>query len=264
MIFAKKSLGQNFLKSEKALKQIVEEGKLSHNETVLEIGPGLGALTQKLIQKGVKVIAVEKDDALFSVLKEKFAEEIKKGNLTLIHEDIIKFDANFIKDNYKLIANIPYNITGRILEKFFSLSHKPTKIVVLVQKEVAQRIVAKDGKESVLSISVKVFGTPKYVDTVFAGSFVPAPKVDSAILAIDSISKKFFTDINEQLFFKVLKAGFSSKRKKLSSNLSIFAPKEEIEYFLKEMGVDPSIRPENITPQNWKIIAQKIISFGII
>jgi len=155
MILAKKSLGQNFLKSEKALSQIVEAGEIAPGETVLEIGPGLGALTEKLLLSGARVIAVEKDDNLFTRLKGKFKNELEEGRIALIHEDIMGFKIETLREKYKLIANIPYNITGAILEKFLSASHQPEKMVLVVQKEGEGRKVARDGKESIVKNSVK-------------------------------------------------------------------------------------------------------------
>ena len=249
-MYAKKSLGQHFLKSERALNAIVEAGNLNTNDTVLEIGPGTGALTQKLLATGVKVIAVEKDDALFELLQQKFAGK----NLELIHDDILNFQTSDLR-TYKLIANIPYNITGAILEKFLSVENQPKRIVLLVQKEVAQRIVARDEKESVLSISVKAYGTPRYVETVKAGSFAPSPSVDSAIISIENISKNFFSEFGEQDFFKLLKAGFKSKRKKLSSNLSSAVDKAKVLEAFKKLNLDPNIRAENVGIHLWKELA---------
>ncbi len=251
---AKKSLGQNFLKSSLALTKIIEAGEISPDDIILEIGPGKGALTKKLLERVYppnsrggqgKVIAVEKDHELIEILKVKFEKEIKSGTLVLVHEDILKFDINNYKlktINYKLIANIPYNITGAILKKFLTAEHQPERMVLLAQNEVAKRIVARDGKESILSISVKAYGTPKIIMKVPARYFSPAPKVDSAIIAITDISRKNFTsppaplqntilerggmriggsegEKLEEKFFEILRAGFAHKRKKLSSNL---------------------------------------------
>jgi len=153
---------------------------VSAQDTVLEIGPGKGALTQKLLQSGAKVIAVEKDRDLEAFLKDKFKDEIAKGQLVLYIKDI----RDFVKDNlpkepYKLVANIPYYISGEILRMFLTAHNKPVTITLLVQKEVAQRVV--DNRESLLSLSVKFFGTPKLIKKVPAQCFAPQPKVDSAI-----------------------------------------------------------------------------------
>lgn len=254
---AKKSLGQHFLKSERALKKIIEAGNISPGETVLEIGPGTGTLTEKLLEAGAKVIAVEKDDELFAALSKKYSE------LELIHDDILNFKLEI--ENYKLIANIPYNITGAILEKFLSAEHQPELMVLLVQKEVARRIIAQDGKGSILSISVKAYGTPRYVETVLAGSFVPAPKVDSAIIAIEDISKDFFnhgskaSTIPEKAFFQMLRAGFQSKRKKLSSNLSAVFGKERVKEAFRKLNLDDNLRAEDLATDDWKNLADFLL-----
>jgi len=263
---AKKSLGQNFLKSKRALSKIIEVGDIKPNDTVLEIGPGLGALTEKLLAclpagqaNSLQLIAVEKDDGLFEMLKEKFQKEINSGKLILIHDDILNFEATSYKlqtNSYKLIANIPYNLTGAIFKKFLETDSQPEKIALLVQKEVAERIVAKDGKESILSISIKAYGVPLYIETVKAGSFAPAPKVDSAIIEISAISKEFFANFSEETFFKTLKAGFQSKRKKLSSNLSNLYPKERVLSAFKELGLDENTRAEDIDANKWGEIVE--------
>lgn len=249
---AKKSLGQHFLKSDKALKSIVSAGEVSADDLVLEIGPGKGALTDWLLDSAGKVIAVEKDDELFANLKENYLDD----KLELVHADILEYEPP--KEPYKLIANIPYNITGAILEKFLSADNQPQLMVLLVQKEVAERIVERDGKGSVLSISVRAYGNPRYVELVKAGSFVPAPKVDSAIIAINAISKGFFDGFSEETFFKMLKAGFNSKRKKLSSNLAKIYPKIEVLEAIQALDLDGNIRAENLSLGDWKKLAQRL------
>jgi len=196
---AKKSLGQNFLKNKSVVKDIVRASDLKKEDVVLEIGPGKGILTIELLKSSSNVIAIEKDDDLYEYLKEKFSDEVRGEKLNLIHGDILKEELPEIK-NYKLIANIPYNITGQILKKFLSGKNQPKLIALLIQKEVAERIVAKDGKESILSMSVKAYGQPKFIKKVKAENFSPKPRVDSAILLIENISKDFFEDISEEKF----------------------------------------------------------------
>ncbi len=234
---AKKSLGQNFLKSEIALKKIAEVGEIKKDDVILEIGPGKGALTEKLLEQSNLVIAVEKDRELFEFLKTKFEKEILEKKLILINDDILKFDPLLISPlaggenipmtrkargvHYKIIANIPYNITGAILKKFLTIEAQPERMILMVQHEVAKRIVARDNKESILSISVKAYGEPKIIAKVDKRYFSPSPKVDSAIIAIKNISRKTFKEnnIDEERFWGIVKAGFAHKRKKLSSNL---------------------------------------------
>ena len=216
---AKKALGQNFLKSELALNKIIEAGEVDKEDVILEIGPGKGALTEKLLEQAGKVIAVEKDRELFEFLKDKFQQQIKSGSLVLVHDDILKFE--FREKIYKIIANIPYNITGAILKKFLTARNQPALMVLMIQLEVAQRILARGKEESILSISVKAYGEPKMVMKVGARYFSPPPKVDSAIVSIKGISRKFFEQnkLNEEDFWEIVKTGFAHKRKKLSSNL---------------------------------------------
>ncbi len=303
---AKKSLGQNFLKSEVALKKIVEAGEIRPGDIILEIGPGRGALTHKLLGTRGKVLAIEKDRELFEFLKIKFAKEITEKKLILINDDILKFNVrqnalertlgrggddgqrkfsaeNFrgesesVLRNYKLIANIPYNITGAILKKFLTAEHQPERMVLMVQQEVAKRIVARDGKESILSISVKAYGEPKIIMKVPARYFSPAPKVDSAIIVIKNISRKNFNspleeyplggggqiihpgasatpqDGNsfEEKFWEIVKSGFAHKRKKLSSNLKILKL-EKID-LSKELG---NKRAEDLSLLDWIALAK--------
>jgi 16S rRNA (adenine1518-N6/adenine1519-N6)-dimethyltransferase len=247
----KKSLGQNFLKSEAALKKIIETGEIKSGDTVLEIGPGKGALTKHLLESGCRLVAVEKDKELFNFLKEKFNKEIEENRLILINDDIIQFKiTDYELQNYKIIANIPYNITGAILKKFLTEINQPEKMVLLVQKEVAERIVARDKKESILSISVKAYGDPKIIMKVPARYFSPAPKVDSSILEIKNISRKVFEKnaINEEKFWKIVKKGFAHKRKKLSSNLKGIIPNDS--------PVVQEKRAEDLSLLDWIMIAK--------
>src|SRR3989344_7494795 len=190
-IKAKKSLGQNFLTSEKILRQIGEAGKLNLNDTVLEIGPGHGDLTKKLLEMAGKGIAIEKDDRLISSLKEKFSKEIDSGKFQLVHADILDFNPkDYQLDDYKIVANIPYYLTGAILRKFLEADNKPSLIVLTLQKEVVSRIIEEKG--SILSMSIRAFGQPSKIFNINKSYFKPVPKVDSAILLIDEISNQFF------------------------------------------------------------------------
>lgn len=230
----------------------------SPSDTVLEIGPGRGALTRALLESGARVIAVETDASLISVLAETFPDAITNRTLTLIHADIRTWDQKEVRRKpYKLVANIPYYITGEIVRMFLEAEHQPTSMTLLVQKEVAERMVARDGKESVLSLSVQAYGTPCYVGKVPARDFSPAPKVDSAIIHIRDISKTFFIDCTEKQFFTAIKAGFSSKRKKAVNNLSNLSDKKEVVSILSALGLTEA-RPETIHIKQWKKIAQAL------
>lgn len=256
-IRAKKSLGQHFLRSKKALLQIVESASITKNDIVLEIGPGEGVLTEQLLALASKVIAIEKDSELIPMLQEKFHSYIYDGQLEIIENDALNFDPTiltFYKDlNYKLVANIPYYITGAIIEKYLSADKQPTSMVLLMQKEVAERIIARDGKESILSIAVKVYGKPKIVAKVPPGAFTPPPTVDSAILLIENINRYFFSDINEKLFFEVLKFIFGKKRKQIGGTLADFLnDKGFARDILYKTNIDPKTRPEDINLNKWK------------
>ena len=252
-MYAKRSLGQNFLTSESAVDKIIDAGDVTADDIVLEVGPGKGMLTKKLLAFSDLVIAVEKDDTLFKLLQTKFKKEIENKKLKLIHGDILEFETNQLTaSSYKLVANIPYNITGVLIRKFLENNHQPECMVLTLQKEVAERIVSKDKKESILSLSVKAYGEPKYVQMVRAGSFSPAPKVDSAILLIENISKKFFDQFSEEKFFEILRAGFRSKRKKLSSNIGEIVEKSKVLKSFEELGLDPNLRAEDLDINGWK------------
>lgn len=292
---AKKSLGQNFLKSILALNKIVEAGEISENDVILEIGPGKGALTEKLLEKGCNVIAIEKDRDLIQVLQEKFQKEIENKRLFLIENDILELnlketESSFLSGPqfssltarpdhekklflfpYKIIANIPYNITGAILKKFLTEENQPERMVLMVQNEVAQRIVARDGKESILSVSVKAYGEPKIIMKVAKRYFSPAPKVDSAIILIKNISRKLFIEnnIDENLFWEVIHAGFAHKRKMLISNLKEFYVKQnsikgltenQIQWneIFKKNNINEKARAEELNISDWINILKDI------
>ncbi|MDB5264986.1 MAG: hypothetical protein JWN64_557 [Parcubacteria group bacterium] len=257
-MYAKKSLGQNFLMHAQTGERIVEAAKLPENATVLEIGPGTGMLTRALLKKAAKVIAIEADNELIPQLEETFAGEIKEGRLVLIQQDVRSFDPTSLAKPYVLVANIPYYITGEIIRQFLTASHKPTSMTLLVQKEVAVRI-ARSEKESLLSLSVKAYGTPKYAFTVPCGAFIPAPNVDSAVLSIQNISGDLFESSAEEVrFFAVLKAGFAHKRKLLARNLEILAPLEKIYLAFEEVGLMPKARAEDLSLAAWSALAKKI------
>lgn len=241
---AKKHLGQHFLTAPSVASDMVLAGEVHQNDTVIEIGPGTGMLTKELLNTGAHVIAIEKDEECIPKLQESFQTYIENGQFELIFGDIREFEVP--NTPYKLIANIPYYITGEIIRTFLEKDEKPQNMVLLVQKEVAERI-ARSEKESLLSLSVKAFGAPTYVKTVKAGSFHPKPKVDSAILSISNISGAFFDTITEEDFFAVLHQAFSQKRKQVGGTLKEIIP-------IENLPVDPKTRPEDITLSDWKKI----------
>lgn len=277
-MYAKKSLGQNFLKSDKAIRQIVEASKLEKGETVLEIGPGLGVLTRALLEQGAHVIAVEKDDRLIITLHEMFHNEISSQKLTIIHADILdlvekntmnKDFAKLLGSKYKLIANIPYYITGEIIQRFHTVPNQPETMVLMVQKEVAQRIVGlpipgvnkknEQGKESILSIAVKMYGIPKIISIVPRGAFSPAPNVDSAILAIYDI-KHFGKLEKEKEFFEILHASFAHKRKYMLSNIKTLpnSLQDKVINVLNSYDFNEKVRAEDVSISIWNSLAEKL------
>jgi 16S rRNA (adenine1518-N6/adenine1519-N6)-dimethyltransferase len=220
-MYAKKSLGQNFLMHARIAGRIALTSGVDKNSVALEIGPGTGMLTRELLKLVKKVIAIEADYELFEKLQADFANEITEGKLELVHGDIRAFTITSLPKGYALIANIPYYLTGEIFRMFLETENQPKSMTLLVQKEVADRIVARDKKESILSLSVKAYGTPKREFLVPRGAFKPAPNVDSAVLTIRDISRKNFSLRKEEdLFFKLLHAGFAHKRKFVRNNLS--------------------------------------------
>lgn len=250
---AKKYLGQNFLKSSLAVNTLCSSAELNGKDTVLEIGPGKGALTSKILERASRVIAIEKDNDLIEILNDKFKEDIESGKLKIINEDIMNINPKEIglsNGNYKVVANIPYNITGLIFKKFLSEETKPSIMSILVQKEVADRIATRDGKESILSLSVKVYGEPKYIMKVGKGSFSPSPKVDSAIILIKEISDKKLKGVDEKLFFEIIKLGFAHKRKILKKNLESLDNSLIDKYFI-DKNINPNIRAEDLPLPYW-------------
>ena len=259
MIGNKKSLGQHFLNSPQIIADIVNAGKVEKSDLVLEVGPGEGVLTRALLSTGAHVISVEKDDGLIPELQKRFAREIAIKQLDLVHADILDLELPHIASKpYKIVANIPYYITGQIIRMFLESDRQPESMTLLVQKEVAERVVAKDGKESLLSLSVKAFGTPKIVRLVEKEAFSPQPKVDSAVLNIENISKKNFPKVgpwgrgvDEKLFFGVLHAGFAHKRKMLLPNLSSLYKKDNLLKAFERCGLDPKCRAEELSFETW-------------
>ncbi len=256
-LFAKKSLGQNFLISPRITETIAHTADLKKGDCVLEIGPGKGMLTRELLKTGAHVIAVEKDDRLIPILLENFARETREGRFTLIHGDILEIDlSTVITEPYKVVANIPYYITGEIFRLFLSdIKNKPTAILLMVQKEIAQRL--KDTKESILSLSVKAYGSVSIVTHVSRGNFFPVPNVDSTVIHIHSIHDPFVNSDHEQRFFEIVKAGFAHKRKKLISNLNNVFEKEKIHTLFKENNIAENVRSEDIPLETWLLLAQK-------
>lgn len=271
----KKSLGQNFLRDPKILKKIVDFAQIEKTDTVVEVGPGEGTLTKLILEKVEKVIAIEKDERMVEFLNEKFKSEIESSKLQIIYGDALEIE-NLLKnakleiENYVLIGNIPYYITGALFKKALESENRPKSLTFVVQKEVAERIMARpshkatagkarDGKESILSISIKAYGEAYYGGIIKAGSFYPAPKVDSAIIAVREISVEKLKHINIQTFFHILKMGFAHKRKLLIRNLSRTGLDTlEMKEVFKKCGLSEKVRAEDLKVEDWLRLTKEL------
>lgn len=267
-IKAKKTLGQHFLRSKTALGQIMVASSLSAQDTVLEIGPGEGVLTEELLASGARVIAVETDERCILALQERFKGEITEGRFMLIAGDIRNadmeeklFQTKYLgKDSYKLVANIPYYITGMLFRLFLEHFRQPSLVVFLVQKEVADEIVARDGKEGILSLSVKIYGDPRIVAKVKKEAFSPPPKVDSAIIAIENISRERQGALSDEEYFRVVKAGLHARRKMLLGNLAheLDLSRAVLTNIFSMLEVPTSVRGEDLEFGKWVSLAREI------
>lgn len=261
-MYAKKSLGQNFLISPRIVEAIVQTGELKEGEIVVEIGPGKGTLTKMLLETGAHIKAIEKDDRLIPILKRDFQEEIAEGKLELIHGDILETDVDTLnlQAPYKVIANIPYYITGALIRNFLSAEIKPSLMILMVQKEVADRIIARDNKESILSLSIKAYATSSLVMNVSRGNFFPIPNVDSAVIKLSNIQNPFENKAAEERFFEIVKSGFAQKRKKLISNLEKVMPeempKEKLKQIFEKLELNENTRAEDVPLETWLKISQ--------
>ncbi|MFC1644827.1 16S rRNA (adenine(1518)-N(6)/adenine(1519)-N(6))-dimethyltransferase RsmA [Patescibacteria group bacterium] len=258
---AKKSLGQNFLKDEKILDDIIKSSELSSNDCVLEIGPGQGALTERLVETAKKVVAFELDQELIPGLLAKFKNN---DNLEIVHKDILQVnlgeelkERGLEKGEYRVIANIPYYITSKIARLFLESEYSPKDMIIMVQKEVAHRMAAEPGKMSLLAVSVQYFAEAEVLFNVSRDAFEPVPNVDSAIIRIHSIRKEFDAD-EAKKFFRVVKAGFCARRKTLVNNLSnsLHIDKREVQQRLEDVGIDANTRAQELSIDEWKKLAE--------
>lgn len=249
MAVPKKSLGQHWLHDREVLGYIAECADLDPSDTVLEIGPGLGTLTSELLRRAGKVVAVEFDEDLAKKLPGQFPGK----NLEVTHDDILAYDLSQLPVGYKVAANVPYYITSKIVQRLMTTENKPSIVVLLVQKEVAERLAAEPGKMSILAVSAQVFADVTLGKTVPAELFTPPPKVDSAVVMLKTRSQSLFIDFSEKAFFRVVKAGFSAPRKKLRSTLAsgLGITKEAAEELLVKSGINPDNRAESLSIDDW-------------
>jgi 16S rRNA (adenine1518-N6/adenine1519-N6)-dimethyltransferase len=262
-LHARKGLGQHFLVDGAYLKYISQAAKLSENDLVIEVGPGLGVLTRSLAQQAGHVIAIEKDEHLSVLLKDNLKTY---SNITIINQDILKVDLPLVLNEYfgntvpgyKVVANLPYYITSPVLRFFLEAKIKPQNLVVMVQKEVARQITAKPGEMSLLSVSIQLYGEPRIIKYVPAWAFYPSPEVDSAILKINVFPKPA-VDVDIKSFFKLVHAGFSAARKQIANPLShgLNLPKEDILGMLHKAAIDPRRRAETLSIEEWGLLWQE-------
>lgn len=251
-----KKLGQNFLQDEQALRKIVEIANIREQDTVLEIGPGLGGLTRHLARTARQVAAVELDESLFPALQAVLAPY---PNVRLIQADILKLHpADLIAaPDYLVVANIPYYITSALLRHLLAESPRPRRLVLTVQEEVAERICAEPGKMSLLALSVQVYGQAEIAARIPAAAFYPTPSVNSAVVSINIYPEPLIPYPLLDRFFWLAKAGFSQKRKTLRNSLSSIMPREKAEQLLLAAEIDPMRRAETLSLTEWGILAEK-------
>lgn len=254
---ANKLLGQHFLIDKTIAQKMVDLARLKRGDVVLEVGPGKGVLTQKLLEAGARVIAVEKDPALVSLLKQKMKEQKK---LEVIQGDILELlpEISAKLKSFKAVANIPYYLTNHLIRQFLELQNQPQKIVLMIQKEVAKRIITGPPKASLLSISVAFFAKSKIAFLVPAKKFKPQPKVDSAVIEITPHQDKGPTEQYQDSLFKILKAGFLSPRKTLLNNLKNTFKKDRIETenWLEKCEINLNQRAQELSLEDWKCLTK--------
>jgi 16S rRNA (adenine1518-N6/adenine1519-N6)-dimethyltransferase len=264
----RKSLGQHFLKGRSVPPRIAVAAAIEPDDCVVEVGPGLGVLTEELARRldpeRGKLVAVELDDNLLPVLRERFAS---MPHVSFVHADVLEVPPQELSEGrpYKLVANLPYYITSAILRHFLETEHKPRSLTVMVQKEVADRMVARPPDMSLLAVSVQFYGRPKIMFRVPPGAFHPPPKVDSAVVRID-VYREGESPIevsSEAAFFRVAQAGFGQRRKQLANTLSsgLGMPKSEVIAALQSAGIEPSRRAETLTMEEWARL-ERTLEFG--
>jgi len=245
----KKSLGQHWLDDTDSLNAMLDSAEVSLDDTVLEIGPGPGTLTEELVHSAKQITAVEFDQDLARELPLR----VQAPNLTVVNQDILKFDLTSMPQGYKVVANIPYYLTSKLLQVLCESPVHFSKAAILIQKEVAERVCAKPGDMSLLSVSVQYYCEASLGQLVPAELFTPPPKVDSQILQLSFREKPLFDDVDTKQFFRVVKAGFAQRRKTLLNSLGsgLHLTREETTALLEKAGILPTVRPQNLTLDDW-------------
>lgn len=257
MIQPKKSLGQHWLNDEKTLEYICDLADVKKSDYILEIGPGQGSLTRQLLKRKARVIAVELDHDLAQNL-----HYAAQKDLQIFNEDILAFDLTRLEPNYKVVANIPYYLTSKLIRVLSESPNSPQQITLLVQKEVAERICADPGKMSLLSVSAQFFYFCQLGKVVPASLFDPPPKVDSRLVNMLRKDNTTYRKIDQKSLFRIVKAGFSSRRKTLLNSLSggLNLSKEATNELIKKAQIKPTIRPQQLTLENWISLTQAFTS----
>ena len=252
-----KSLGQHWLRDRTILATIADAAELTPSDTVLEIGPGLGTLTSEILRQTDKVIAVEYDGELARKLPGQFPGK----DLTVINEDILTFDLDSLPADYKVVANVPYYITSKIIERLMTAHNKPSIAVLLVQKEVAERIAARPGDMSILAVSAQLYAEASLGALVPRRFFTPPPKVDSQVIVLRTRTTPLVPTEDERALFRVVKAGFRAKRKKLRSSISagLAITKPAAEELLRHANIDPELRAEDLSIDDWLRLARDAV-----
>ncbi len=258
MNIPKKSLGQHWLHDKDALDSIVAAADLTASDTVVEIGPGLGTLTEKLLATGAHVIAIEFDDELLGPLRARFEGT---ANFQLEHADILRYDFSAVPAHYKIAANIPYYLTSHLMRQLTDSVTPPERAVLLVQKEVAQRICAAPNDMSILTVAVQIEFEASLGILVPAALFTPPPKVDSQVIILQKRQSPLFEQLDKAKFMRVVKAGFSAKRKTLRNTMSagLQLSKAEAEVVLEKAGIDAGRRAETLSLLEWHTLCQLIV-----
>jgi 16S rRNA (adenine1518-N6/adenine1519-N6)-dimethyltransferase len=261
-------LGQNFLREERFFDRIVAAADLSSDDLVVEVGPGLGGLTRRLAGAAGEVIAVEIDRGLVAALETILADDPNREKVRLVNADVLDLDPAELTGGrpYKLVANLPYYVTSPVLRRFLETTeHRPSLLVVMVQREVAERMLARPDKMNLLAVSVQFYGQPRVVTLVPAQAFYPPPKVDSAVVRID-LHERPPLDVDPEKLFRVVHAGFSQPRKQLHNALAqqLWLPANSSADILRAAGVEPSRRPQTVTLAEWGAITRAFVERELV
>ena len=246
---AKKSLGQHWLHDQASLEAMCEAADVNTEDTILEIGPGLGTLTKLLTQRAKKVVAVEYD----KLLAKDLPKRVPAANLSVVTEDILNFDFTSLPKKYKVVANIPYYLTSNLLRNLSETKNPPTVVALLIQKEVAERATARPGAMSLLSVTVQFYWQTELGLVILAELFTPPPKVDSQILILHKLAKPLFPDVDTKDFFRVIKAGFAQRRKTLLNTLSggLNLERSVVTHACESVDIDPKRRAQTLSLEEW-------------